>query len=1127
MNGPKEVGIRLKVAATGLEAIEQLGKTLRTVGVDTQRLDQAAADLSKELTATSGAADKLAEVQGQLAPVTEAAAKAAKDLAQAATEGGRGLQDMTAGSESAREKLGNMKLELAAAGAAAYTIGQALGGAAKEASSFETGMAEVATLLDDTSGLTAQADAVRALAREYGSNATDQAKALYKIISAGAKEGAEATGVLDQANKLALGGLTTITTAADGLTGVMNAYGKEAGTVAEVSDAFFVAMRSGQTTVGDLAASIGQVAPISSQAGVGLTELLSAASALTKGGTSTSEAMTQVRGIISAVIKPTSEAAGVAEELGIKFDAQALKAKGLAGFLADVRDKTGGNIETMGKLFGSVEALNGALTLTGSGANAFESILGAMGDRAGATDTAVAKVADTSAQAARKFQAALADVQISAGQALTALTPLLGYVTSAINLFNELPSGVKTTVAGLGALAIAAGPAALAVASVTKAVGLAVAALGAKTVVARALPAAMAPAVAATAAMAPAAAATVAPMAAATLGMRTLSGAATLLRGAMGVLAGPVGVVVGLVAALVPEFLRAKKAAEDGDEAVRKMLQGPPTNGVQAKAKDAVDEVEEITRAAKEAEQGLQQQTKATLDAAKALGVDLSAAAVGLTKDFEQQLKQLDKTVSGYGHLEKAGYDAGQVVVQAVQKMAAAAKNEAEFEALRLRIEELGKSGLVSEKQLASMLDTLKKKAREGKTEIVTVEDALKKLGLTSAAESKKLADDYGAAYELIKNDASVSIESQIKGFDKYRDAAIAANNGIEPSQVALDRRILETKANAVGMGAEFKRAMETTGESADRATGKVKALGDAATTAAGKAKAAEDAYIRLLQSDPGRLADGAGLGAIGKEGTIGSDAYAKARDARVDKDLPTIDSFGALIRGTPSGGITRTVGTGQATNKPPGEWFYTTDPYKFTVPGTDARGNRLPGGWAPVRGGAAPSVDPGMDAVRARTPATGSTAPATGATVPTPPSEYSPTGWVWREDLQLWVPGGAAPVQQTGGASAPAGGAGSNATQQAIDNLKTAVRAAGGNPMGDDIASLSRQLVEANQLSAARRGGSVADPAGGRQTIQPVQQFVNNVTIGGQQFKMVSTDRQSAEETIRGLEAAYRAGGG
>ena len=64
-----------------------------------------------------------------------------------------------------------------------------------------------------------------------------------------------------------------------------------------------------------------------------------------------------IRQVIAGVIKPTSEAATKAKELGIEFNTAAIKQKGFAGFLEEVIDKTGGSEVEISKLFGSVEAL--------------------------------------------------------------------------------------------------------------------------------------------------------------------------------------------------------------------------------------------------------------------------------------------------------------------------------------------------------------------------------------------------------------------------------------------------------------------------------------------------------------------------------------------------------------------------------------------------------------------------------------------------------------------------------------------------------------------------------------------------------------------------------------------------
>lgn len=797
--GVKEVGVRLKVGATGADAVDKLGAALRRVGTDTQTLDAKAQALGVEMATTAGTSDKLAQAQDKLAPATRDAAKAAEDLSTAALHGGAGLATLGGGSDTARRKLGDMKLELAAAGAAAYTIGRALGSAAKDAAAFETRMAEVGTLVSDTSGMTAQAEAVRALTRQYGGEAPAQARALYQIISAGAKEGAEATRVLDQANRLAVGGVTDITTAADGLTSVLNAYGEKAGTVQQVSDAMFVAMKSGKTTVGELSSSIGQVAPIAAQAGVALDQLLAATAALTKGGTSTSESMTQLRGLITAIIKPSSEAATIAAELGIAFDAQALKAKGLAGFLEEVKAKTGGNTEVLAKLFGSVEALGAVLALTGSQAGSFSQVLQDMQTSAGATDKAFGKMAQTSGFAGRQFQAALDDARISMGQALTALTPLVQAVTSAINLFNQMPDSTRAATAGMVAVGLVVGPLALAVGSLTRAVGLAATALGVTSATA---------------------AASVAPLTAAAGATGVLARAVGVLGTALRVATGPIGLVLAGVSLLVPEFLRAKQAAEDGDEAVRKMLAGPDKPQLPAKADDAAKAIAAVGNAATLAESKHQALEVAARLAATALGVDMAAATNKVSLEFGKQLGHLDRLIAGLPTLKAAGVDTGKVVAEALGKMIDGAKNEAEVEALRTALEKLGNTGEQSGEQITKGLEKVGKKLDELKPGVNSLSESLKTFGLSSRQEAQETATKYESAYRTISASANVSLQDQATAFKKWRSTALEASGGVVSGQVELQGKMLQNKIDAAGLGDSISLAMTKGKRSTDAATG-------------------------------------------------------------------------------------------------------------------------------------------------------------------------------------------------------------------------------------------------------------------------------------------------------------------
>lgn len=304
--------------------------------------------------------------------------------------------------------------------------------ATKEAIEFEEAINEISTLLDDTSQIDGMTEAVKQLSIEYGQAPVEEAGGLYQIISAGADSAAEAIQTLDAANKLAIGGVTDVETAADGLTSVLNAYGDQVKGATAVSDAMFVAMKAGKTTIAELSAGIGKVAPLAAQAGIGFDELLAATSAVTKGGIKTAEAVTGLRQVMVKVLKPTKEAKELSSALGIEFNAGALAAKGLSGFLADVMDKTRGSTEAMTLLFGSVESLTPALQLTGSQADDFNDILDSMQSKSGATEAAVAKMSKGT-----KFQ--LGQLK---SEALTTADSVGGVLLPSINnLLNILNTG--------------------------------------------------------------------------------------------------------------------------------------------------------------------------------------------------------------------------------------------------------------------------------------------------------------------------------------------------------------------------------------------------------------------------------------------------------------------------------------------------------------------------------------------------------------------------------------------------------------------------------------------------------------------------------------------------------------
>ena len=356
---------------------------------------------------------------------------------------------------------------------------------------FKDALAEVSTLVDTTTfDMEAlEASALRQAAA-FGSSPAAQTKAFYQIISAGAGSALEATNLLTAANKLAVGGVTDVTTAADGLTSVLNAYGNDVEGATAVSDALFVAMRAGKTTVGELSRSLGKVAPLAAQSGVEFDALLAAVSALTKGGISTTESFTGMRAILAAVAKPTVEAQKQAKKLGLEFNSAGLKSKGLADFLDELVKKTGGSTEQLALLFGGVEALVPILALSGRAGDDFNKVLDQMARKTAETEEAVRKMEQSPGFQAGRVWAAL-QVEVlglsssMSGPLVTALKAIADHmhlIVLSVAIFTgghlvaaliPVIANIAALTAGMGAATIAARTLSIAMAFVGGPIGLA------------------------------------------------------------------------------------------------------------------------------------------------------------------------------------------------------------------------------------------------------------------------------------------------------------------------------------------------------------------------------------------------------------------------------------------------------------------------------------------------------------------------------------------------------------------------------------------------------------------------------------------------------------------------------
>ena len=355
------------------------------------------------------------------------------------SDANRSLDNITGKAEKSGSRLGGIFSKAGRAvgvgvAAGAATAATALAGIAiagtRAAIDFEAGMREVFTLLPQLSAESRDkmsAD-VQAFAAEAGVLPDEVVPALYQAISAGVPQD-NVFEFLRVANAAAVGGVTDLETAVDGITSVVNAYGSDVISAAEASDLMFTAVKLGKTTFGELSASLFNVIPQASALGVEFGDVTAALAAMTAQGTPTSVATTQMRQLFVELSKAGGDASDTFTQLAGKTFKEFIASGGNVQTALQLMEKhaqdTGVGVND---LFGSVEAGNAALALTGKGTEAFGNALAEMGDSAGATQAAFETMQASNAQQMKKIRANIAVVLIQLGdQFLPILSKLLDW----------------------------------------------------------------------------------------------------------------------------------------------------------------------------------------------------------------------------------------------------------------------------------------------------------------------------------------------------------------------------------------------------------------------------------------------------------------------------------------------------------------------------------------------------------------------------------------------------------------------------------------------------------------------------------------------------------------------------
>ena len=293
-------------------------------------------------------------------------------------------------------------------------------------------------------------------------SATETANGLYQVISAYG-DSADAAGQLRVSALAAKAGLASTTDAVALISAVTKGYGDTSAIAQQhASDLAFTAVKLGQTTFPELAASIGKVTPFVTQLGVSQEELFNIFGTFTGVTGNAAEVSTQLKAALSGLLTPTEKMTKLYAASGYANGKALIKAKGLGGALKFVNSAATAAGIPLADLSSSIEGQTLIMSLAGAQWKTFMDKQKEFNDTAGATQKAFdaqTKGINKSGFAFAQMKARLERMFIKLGDVLApVMDKLIDAVTPIVDSFSRLDPSVLAAISVFAGLAAAIGP---------------------------------------------------------------------------------------------------------------------------------------------------------------------------------------------------------------------------------------------------------------------------------------------------------------------------------------------------------------------------------------------------------------------------------------------------------------------------------------------------------------------------------------------------------------------------------------------------------------------------------------------------------------------------------------------
>lgn len=400
--------------------------------------------------ATAAGSNKAEESFNRLAASARAAKTAMSGTATQAKQtgqaGARAGQQITASWETMVRVVGTQALVRAL-----NLSKQLFSENADAAETFQLAIARTAAIAKGPAGtIDALSESVRELAIELGRPVDETATAAYEALQndlGGVEETLDLVGGAAQDLALVTGG--SLLDSVNTLSSVMKIFRIDVEDADHISDILFRTVDAGRVTLDDLANSLGSVGPFADQLGITFEQMSASIAAITLQGVDSAKALTQMRGITNALLKPTSALKKAYDELGVASGKELVeKTGGLVEALQALEGVANGNEVVFKSFFGRIRASAGALNILNDDASNAKRILNEYGDAAGDAAEEGKKINEIDARKSQLAFSKLRDTMLGLGESFQVMR------TAAVQAFNVVISNTTDAQRALTAVGI-------------------------------------------------------------------------------------------------------------------------------------------------------------------------------------------------------------------------------------------------------------------------------------------------------------------------------------------------------------------------------------------------------------------------------------------------------------------------------------------------------------------------------------------------------------------------------------------------------------------------------------------------------------------------------------------------